>query len=190
MKKILLVLAILFTTTISVGHAQDSWNEGGLSEGACRWMNIQLFFPEPLEGQPYIEKWKLCANDGSKCVNKFCSGVPDVDGYWDKDACNKYCINFQEQLPIQGHKVRSISGDSGVDLLSSYFSMWYKFGALVLGLIAVLVIVISGVQMSIGGVSEESVTEAKTRIMAAILSLILLFSSALILNTINPQFFT
>jgi hypothetical protein len=116
-----------------------------------------------------------------------------VDGklQWDQDQCDKYCITLQESLPIEGgQNVRSISGASGVDLLGNYFGMWYKIGALILGLICVLVIVISGVQIMFGGASEEAVTTAKARIWGALLSLILLFSSALILRTINPLFFT
>ena len=113
------------------------------------------------------------------------------DGGWQKDQCNKYCITLQEKLPMEGGKnIRSISGANGVDLLSNYFGMWYKIGALILGLICVLVIVVSGVQMMFGGASEDAFTNAKARIWGALLSLILLFSSALILHTINPLFFT
>lgn len=191
MKKIALLLASLCLIP-TLACAQNSWTEGGLSEAKCQWMRIQLQVVE-VDGE-FQEVWKKCENAEANCIERFCSGPPETEGAaangWKKENCNKYCITLQEQLPIEGHKVRSISGDSGVDLLSNYFGMWYKFGALVLGLIAVLVIVISGVQISMGGASEEGVSAAKTRMMAAILSIILLFGSALILNTINPLFFT
>ena len=196
MKKLTLALAIVFMLSFGItAHAQESWNEGGLSNSICRWIRVQMQFAQDEKGV-HREVWKKCTEQDTNCTDKFCSGEPSSDtaqgleNYWEKENCNKYCITLQEQLPIEGHKVRSISGDSGVDLLSSYFGMWYKFGALVLGLIAVLVIVISGVQISMGGASEEGVSAAKTRMMAAILSVILLFSSALILHTINPLFFT
>lgn len=196
MKKFMLAMAIMCSAFCTAGYAADeTWAEEGLSEGECKWVSVQFRFITDETGNAK-EVWHHCQNNEINCVNKFCSSPKqqfndkDKSYGWDKEDCNKYCVTFQEDLPIEGHKVRSISGDSGVELLSSYFGMWYKFGALVLGLIAVLIIVISGVQISMGGASEEAVSSAKTRIMAAILSLILLFSSALILKTINPLFFT
>ncbi len=190
MKKIILAMAIMCSSLLAVGSAAaDSWSEDGLSGGECKWVSVRLEFMTDDAGVAK-EVWHHCQGTEVNCINKFCSGPKDDNGKWAKEDCNKYCVTLQENLPIEGHSVKSISGDSGVDLLSSYFGMWYKFGALVLGLIAVLVMVISGVQISMGGASEEGVSSAKTRMMAAVLSLILLFSSALILKTINPLFFT
>ncbi len=200
MIKKILVIAFSFIACSTFVHAQESWGDG-LSDLKCEWMSVKPAFVKTKDGDKTTmrEAWIKCSEE--KCTHKFCSKQqsslkegeslqPDATGFWERDMCNKYCITLQEQLPIEGHNVRSISGDSGVDLLGNYFGLWYKIGALVLGLICVLVIVISGVQIIFGGVSEESVTSAKTRIWGALLSLILLFSSALILRTINPLFFT
>jgi hypothetical protein len=186
MKKFLLLACCIFSI-LSVAHAQDadSWGGEGLSSDTCRWVYVTADISP--EG---IETWKSCEQGEDRCSGKFCSGVQGTNG-WEKDQCNKYCITLQETLPIEGgERIRSISGNSGVDLLGNYFGMWYKIGALILGLVCVLVIVVSGVQITFGGVSEEAVTTAKARIWGALLSLILLFSSALILRTINPLFFT
>lgn len=180
--------------SISLVNAQDSegWGGSGLSENKCKWVYVTANISEAGEAI-----WESCKQGANRCVGKFCNGNGTGAGteedpmVWEKAQCNKYCITLQETLPMEGGgKVRSISGGSGVDLLSNYFGMWYKIGALILGLICVLVIVISGVQIMFGGASEEAVTTAKARIWGALLSLILLFSSALILRTINPLFFT
>ena len=189
MMKKLLIIALSFVTCITLVQAQELWKEdNGLSGNKCVWTKVEIKIIEDAETGKAVEKWKEC-KDGIGCVHKFCNGIV-IDKYREKGQCNKYCITLQEALPIEGDSVRSISGESGVDLLGNYFGLWYKIGSLVLGLICVLVIVISGVQIIFGGVSEESVTSAKTRIWGALLSLILLFSSALILKTINPLFFT
>lgn len=195
MKKITLALGILFIFIALPVSAQETWTgDNGLSNSRCNWMSVTMKIVK--KDKKNKEVWKKCTAQDKNCVSKFCTGASSADkennleAYWEKENCNKYCITLQEQLPIEGGQIKSISGDSGVGLLSSYFNAWYRVGALILGLIAVLVIVVSGVQISMGGASEEGVTAAKTRIMAAILSLVLLFSSALILHTINPLFFT
>ena len=159
----------------------------GTSEKACRKMSVKI---EIKEGKRI---WRECTDSNDVgCQLRFCNEQPKNDGgnWWEKSECNKYCVGFQESIPIGGKDVKSISGESGTDLMMNYVSMIYKFGAIILGLIAVLVIVISGVQMIAGGAEESNYTDAKDRILQAILSLIMLFSSALILKTINPDFFT
>ena len=98
----------------------------------------------------------------------------------------KYCVQFFES--IGGNT--SVQGDTGMDLFSSYVRILYQYGAALIGFVAVLVIVISGVQIMMGGMSQENISSAKTRILQAIFSIMLLFGSALILKTINPGFFT
>jgi hypothetical protein len=158
----------------------------GTSEKSCRKMSVKLEIKE--------EKriWRECTDSNEiGCQLRFCNELPKNDGtnWWKKSECNKYCVGFQELIPIGGKNIKSISGESGTDLMMNYVSMIYKFGAIILGLIAVLVIVASGVQMIAGGVDESNYTDAKDRILQAILSLIMLFSSALILRTVNPDFF-
>ncbi|MBT3349393.1 hypothetical protein HN954_00485 [bacterium] len=102
----------------------------------------------------------------------------------------KYCVDLQEGIPIgDGRTIRSVGGENGIDLFMSYVSLFYRFGAIAIGLVCVAVIVFSGIQIIVGGANPEGVTTAKTRIMQAILSMILLFSSVMILRTINPNFF-
>ncbi len=182
--KYFLSIVLSFIACVSLVHAaEETW---GLSNSKCEWVRVRQDTIE--DGGQTELAWKKCEGAEEGCMYKFCSGPP-TDSRWEMSDCNKYCITLQETIPLDGINVKSISGDSGVDLLGNYFGLWYKIGALVLGLIGVLVIVISGVQIIFGGASEDGISSAKTRILAAILSLILLFSSTLILRTINPLFF-
>lgn len=133
--------------------------------------------------QPGIDGYKSDELKSERVLKRFKFGLGNY---------KKYCVGFQEAIPVgpQGELSQSIGADSGVDLVKNYISMIYKFGSMFLGLVCVLVIVISGIQMSTGGIDPSAYENAKNRILGAIMSLVLLFSSAMILRTINPGFFT
>ena len=83
-----------------------------------------------------------------------------------------------------------VTGEDGLDLLSNYAALVYQWIAGIVGAICILVIVGSGIQISMGGLSQEEVTSAKDRIFRSLGGLAILFLSAFILYTINPIFFT
>lgn len=78
----------------------------------------------------------------------------------------------------------------GTVAIYGYIGDIYKWGASIVGVIAVTVIIISGIQISAAGGDPEAVGSAKKRIIQSIIGIIVLFISGLILNTINPTFFT
>ncbi|PIQ79245.1 hypothetical protein COV81_02760 [Candidatus Peregrinibacteria bacterium CG11_big_fil_rev_8_21_14_0_20_41_10] len=85
-------------------------------------------------------------------------------------------------------KVQAIWADSGVNLLKSYIGFIYRWAAGIVGVIAVLVIMVSGIQISASG--GEAIDEAKGRIVQSIIALAVLFLSGIILYAVNPTFFT
>lgn len=97
-----------------------------------------------------------------------------------------YQVKLQE--PLSG-QAATLSASNGVDLINQYISMIYMWAASIIGVVAVLMIVVSGLQIIFGGANTEFVSDAKGRIMQALLSLVLLFGTALLLRTINPNFF-
>ncbi len=126
-------------------------------------------------------------------MKKHCSDMDAFDNKqnWktkegvEKPEGMEYCIELQE--PIMGYK--SVRGNQGFGLISNYLHLLYLYGAAMIGIICVLIMVISGGQIIFGGASPDMVGQAKERIIQAVLSLILLFCTALILQTINPGFF-
>jgi len=97
----------------------------------------------------------------------------------DAESCNKQLSNCKP--------VYIIKGENGIDILQTYIKQIYVWGASIVGIIGVLVIVISALQIttSAGG----DVSAAKTRIFQSITGIALLFLSALILYILNPNFF-
>ena len=83
-----------------------------------------------------------------------------------------------------------ISGSDGLDLLNNYATLVYRWIAGIVGSVCILVIIASGIQISIGGLSQEEVSAAKDRVTRSLMGLVVLFLSAFILYTINPIFFT
>ena len=190
MKKFILV-------TLCLGIFAGFWTNvfaadgigNGISTSSCHRVKVRLEINED-DGKRYWTQ-EGCIGDKEKpsCRLRFCTYNNGKDT-WEKEQCNKYCITFQESIPMGNKEIKSISGNSGTDLAMNYVSMIYKFGASILGIIAVLIIVVSGVQIITGGVDDGAISAAKNRILQALLSLVMLFSSALILRTINPDFFT
>lgn len=86
--------------------------------------------------------------------------------------------------------VQVIFGTSGIGILKTYIAIVYRWAAGIVGIIAVLVMIISGIQISMDQGSGEAIGAAKTRILQSLAGLAVLFLSALILYTINPTFFT
>lgn len=100
-------------------------------------------------------------------------------------------LNYDQSCPTNQTctLVQIIKGTSGASLIKTYIAIIYRWGAGIVGIIAVLVIVISGIQIAMDQGSGDQVSAAKTRIMESIAGLVVLFLSALILYTINPTFF-
>ena len=71
--------------------------------------------------------------------------------------------------------------------LADYLSWLFRFALAAAAFLAVVQIVIGGIQMMIGGASETQRSSAKSRIQDAIYGLLLALASWLILYTINPN---
>ncbi len=86
--------------------------------------------------------------------------------------------------------VERITGDTGTDIFSQYVGALYKWAVGIVGIVTVLIMVASGIQISMAGGDSAKIDSAKNRIMQSIIGLVILFLAGLILYTINPGFFT
>ncbi|MBT5016162.1 hypothetical protein HN748_02880 [Candidatus Peregrinibacteria bacterium] len=161
-----------------------------VSEVFMKYKCAYVVTQEPAEGDPYLEKDYKGGYD------------PDNKGTWNEAYETSYTENDSDYMYIPYSStpscpegalctyVQVLIGQSGTGLLKTYISILYRWAASVVGIIAVLVIVISGIQISMDQGSGESVGAAKNRIMQSLSGLVVLFLSALILYTINPTFFS
>ncbi len=135
------------------------------------------------------------------CGIGFAENNADLNANMNTDATTQYDNQVTEnnnqgaakyKVHIDSFKEggEDITGEDGIDLITKYIAFFYKAAAGIIGLICVLIVAISGVQISLGGLSPEGVNQAKDRIIQALLSMALLFSSAAILKAINGGFFT
>ncbi len=85
-------------------------------------------------------------------------------------------------------RVGVIVGSNGIDILKVYIGTIYRWAASIVGIIAVLRIVIAGVQISVSQGAGQ-LEDGKNKIFQSLASIILLFLSGLLLWTINPNFF-
>lgn len=116
------------------------------------------------------------------------------------EGCNN--DNSKEALPIVTDDsaspiplvhcslVERITGDTGTDIFSQYVGALYKWAVGIVGIVTVLIMVASGIQISMAGGDSAKIDSAKNRIMQSIIGLVILFLAGLILYTINPGFFT
>lgn len=77
----------------------------------------------------------------------------------------------------------------GIGFLNTYISLIYKWAAGIIGIIAVLIMVISGLQIITAQGEPSAVEEAKKRIFQSIGGVLLLFFASALLYMINPTFF-
>ncbi len=88
------------------------------------------------------------------------------------------------------NRIQALISKGGTSLLEGYLSTIFRWSAGLVGLIAVIVIIISGIQISMSGGDSQAVENAKTRIVQSLAGIVVLFLSGLILYTVNPTFFT
>jgi len=117
----------------------------------------------------------------------FCYRVTTTDKGVQKSEYAKDCKPSSTKIC---QRVQVLIAKSGAALLYSYIGLIYKWAAGTIGIISVLYLVYGGVLIATAGDNPGQVDKAKEKIFQSIAGLILLFLSAVILYTINPNFFT
>lgn len=99
-----------------------------------------------------------------------------------------FAYTFLEPLPgINECSNQNFTSPCQDVTLSSYLGWLYKFALAAAAFLAVLMIVIGGIQMIVGGASETARSDGKKRIEQAIWGLLLAITAWLILYSINPD---
>jgi len=191
------------TTATTISPIQGISTENSKEENLCikadDMNNITAVIEEPLDFTT------ATGNEGTESAVRDCVRI-SVCTVRNQDATNNagsvQCVstlnkadfNFTNPNPktftVTYNPVQVFISKSGVDMLYLYIGAIYRWGASIIGVIAVLVIVISGIQISAAGGEQAAVTSAKTRITQSLIGIVILFLSGIILYTINPTFFT
>lgn len=91
---------------------------------------------------------------------------------------------------ISCERITVLISKGGVGEIQLYIGMIYRWAATLAGIVCVLIMIVSGIQMSAASGDQAAVDSAKKRIFQALTGLVVLFLSAFILYIINPGFFT
>lgn len=100
------------------------------------------------------------------------------------NAKNTICVQLTEKLGT----TKVIGANTGLGLIKAYLALIYRFGAVMVGIVAVLMIIIQGLKISVGG--ADAIEDGKKKILASLTGLAILFLAGAILYIINPNFFT
>lgn len=79
---------------------------------------------------------------------------------------------------------------SGPDLLFTFITQIYRYAAVTGGVISVLFLIFGGLMITSSGDNSEALGKGKAIVIRSLSGIVLLFLSALILYTVNPNFFT
>ncbi|MFA7653887.1 MAG: pilin [Candidatus Magasanikbacteria bacterium] len=96
-------------------------------------------------------------------------------------------VEWGKCLPL-GKTVASIAlgGKRIFYNIGEYIQQFYKIAVSIAGILAAVVIILSGIQWVSSGGNSEMITRAKKRIAGAVVGLLIAVGSWVILNTINP----
>ncbi len=79
---------------------------------------------------------------------------------------------------------------SGISGFQAFIGTIYRFASLAIGIVGVLMIIVAGIQITIGGASPDQVASGKKRIIQIIAGMVLFYLIGAILRALNPSFFT
>ena len=101
-------------------------------------------------------------------------------------------IQFQPQIQIPGLSTELANysqetGEMSSNLLARYIQAMYNYGLAIAGILAAIIMMAGGVIWLTSGGDSGKISQAKELITGSIAGIVILFSSWMILNTINPD---
>lgn len=114
-------------------------------------------------------------------------GSEDDESGWLKgeEPCNK--AEWGKCLPAGKTKTEiSFGGKKEFSNIGEFIILMYKYLLTIASIVAVVVVIIAGLQWTTSGGNSEAISSAKKRIGGALVGLFIAYMSYFILNTINP----
>ena len=146
---------------------------------------VEGFVPDWLKDdiESTIKEKNDVTDEYIKKVNDLLESEPKYiikDGKYQGDS-GKFTYTLLQSLPQEGPDLKENV------TLKEYLTWAFRFALALAGFLAVMMIVIGGVEYIISGANESSRSDAKKRINNAISGLVLALVSYLVLYTINPS---
>ncbi len=165
-----------------------------------------LFFGFLLGGLPLSTKAQSAAPLDARCFTQTeCKAArakmnlpieEQVKGFYNNTSeTREACENKKDSAGIElgfclpaGQAVTTVKfgGTTKFANIGIFIQYIYRYGIIFAGILAVIIIIISGLQWTSSGGNSSTIESAKNRITGALTGLILVACSYIILNTINP----
>jgi Type IV secretion system pilin len=102
-------------------------------------------------------------------------------------AASPYTMNLEVPIPTLhgGSSLITFTGDTGP--IAEYIKAIYAYAVGAVGIVAAVVLMIGGLMWITAGGNASSVSEAKSMITASLTGLVLVLTSYLLLNQVNPS---
>ncbi len=125
----------------------------------------------------------LFGADAKKDIDSWCVKEDPCSGDIGDGSGDYWC----KCLPAgQTNTTIKIGGKSAFNNLGEYLLTVYDYALKIAGIIAVLVIIVAGVQWMVSGGNSSVIEASKKRMLGAFIGLFIAYGSYFILNTINP----
>ena len=155
---------------------EENYEKAGHSE-------LYQTFLDELEEENQGEEYDPNSYEGKaqEILNRETENIYENGEYKGSTNSGKFTYTLLQPLPQEGPDLKENV------TLEEYLTWAFRFTLALAGFLAVMMIVIGGVEYIISGASEASRSDAKKRINNAISGLVLALVSYLVLYTINPS---
>ena len=155
---------------------EENYEKAGHSE-------LYQTFLDELEEENQGEEYDPNSYEGKaqEILNRETKNIYENGEYKGSTNSGKFTYTLLQPLPQEGEDLKENV------TLKEYLTWAFRFALALAGFLAVMMIVIGGVEYIISGANESSRSDAKKRINNAISGLVLALVSYLVLYTINPS---
>ncbi|EKD43162.1 MAG: hypothetical protein ACD_72C00421G0002 [uncultured bacterium] len=146
---------------------------------------FSMFFPAVAKADvpPELNQicWRKLDCDATRALY---GGTPGDGGWFQEDPC---VGEWGKCLPTRKTRTQiSFGGKQEFNNIGEFLKTNYNLALTIAGILAVIMIVVAGVQWVTSGGNSEMITSAKKRIGGALTGLLIAYLSYTILNTVNP----
>ncbi len=163
----LLLLGTMFPT--NVAQSQKDLDQRCFTQEECRAARAEMNLPIELQSQGFYYN--------TPETRTACQGNKDANG-----VEMGFCLPAGETSTTV--KFGGVSKFANIGVFIQYI---YRYGVVFAGILAVIVIIVAGLQWTSSGGNSSTIESAKKRIVGAITGLILASTSYVILNTVSPS---
>lgn len=192
MKKLLLIIISSLLFSLLVPTSAFAAQPGGQTNQTNNSTQSKCSTISYDDSHFYVILEEPISEEGFLCFRQ-CTQVKNTDGGPPSTKCEY--LDECTTNPTTGNKIIScqriqvLESRSGAELIYTYVGTIYKWAAGVIGIVCVLIIVFSGIQIMVAGGNSDAIGESKKHIVQSLSGLAVLLLSGLILYSINPTFF-